>query len=46
MILQVNNQDVGSPAQFNEVVGKLDKSKNLVVLVRRGDQAQYVPVKP
>ncbi len=46
VILQVNNQDVGSPAQFNEVVGKLDKSKNLVVLVRRGDQAQYVPVKP
>ena len=46
VILQVNNQDVSSPTQFNEVVGKLDKSKNLVVLVRRGDAAQYVPIKP
>ena len=46
VILQVNNLDVGSPKQFNEIVGKLDKSKNLVVLVRRGDAAQYVPIKP
>lgn len=46
VILQLNNQDVTSPAQFNEAVGKLDKSKNLVVLVRRGDAAQYVPIRP
>ena len=46
VILQINNQDVTAPAQFNEAVNKLDKAKNLVVLVRRGDAAQYVPIKP
>jgi serine protease Do len=46
VILQINNQDVTAPGQFNEAVNKLDKSKNLVVLVRRGDAAQYVPIKP
>ena len=46
VILQLNNQDISSPKQFNDIVTKLDKSKNLVVLVRRGDAAQYVPIKP
>ncbi len=46
VILQINNQDVTAPQQFNDAVNKLDKSKNLVVLVRRGDAAQYVPIKP
>jgi serine protease Do len=46
VILQINNQDVTAPQQFNDAVSKLDKSKNLVVLVRRGDAAQYVPIRP
>ncbi|MGE0314850.1 MAG: Do family serine endopeptidase [Lautropia sp.] len=46
VILQVNNQDVSGTRQFSEIVGKLDRSKSLVMLVRRGDAAQYVPIKP
>ncbi len=46
VILQVNNQDVTGTGQFSEIVGKLDRAKVLVMLVRRGDAAQYVPIKP
>jgi len=46
VLLQVNNQDIQSAEQFNAVVSKLDRRKTLVVLVRRGDAAQYIPIKP
>ena len=46
VLLQVNNQDIQSAEQFNAVVGRLDKRKTLVVLVRRGEAAQYIPIKP
>nr|MBA3477286.1 hypothetical protein [Lautropia sp.] len=46
VLLQVNNQDIQSAEQFNTVVNKLDRRKALVVLVRRGEAAQYVPIKP
>ncbi|MGE3925240.1 MAG: DegQ family serine endoprotease [Lautropia sp.] len=46
VLLQVNNQDIQSVEQFNAVVAKLDRQKPLVVLVRRGETAQYVPIKP
>jgi serine protease Do len=46
VLLQVNNQDVQSAEQFNTVIGRLDKRKTLVVLVRRGEAAQYIPIKP
>ena len=46
VLLQVNNQDIQSAEQFNAVVAKLDRSKTLVVLVRRGEAAQYIPIKP
>jgi serine protease Do len=46
VLLQVNNQDIQSAEQFNAVVSKLDRSKTLVVLVRRGEAAQYIPIKP
>ena len=46
VLLQVNNQDIQSAEQFNAVVSKLDRRKTLVVLVRRGEAAQYVPIKP
>ncbi len=46
VILAVNNQDVGNTRQFNEALGKLDKAKTAVFLVRRGDSASYVPIRP
>ena len=46
VVLALNNQDVGSARQFNETVSKLDRSKTHVLLVRRGDSAQYVPIRP
>ena len=45
MILQINNQDVRPPT-VQRGGYELDSSKNLVVLVRRGEAAQYVPIKP
>jgi len=46
VILALNNQDIASVRQFNEIVAKLDRAKTHVLLVRRGDSAQYVPVRP
>jgi serine protease Do len=46
VILSLNNQDVSSARQFNEAVAKLDRSKTHIVLVRRGENAQFVPIRP
>jgi serine protease Do len=46
VILSLNNQDVANAKQFNDMVTKLDRSKTQVMLVRRGDNAQFVPIRP
>ncbi len=46
IILALNNQDVASARQFNEIVSKLDRNRSHVLLVRRGDSAQYIPIRP
>jgi serine protease Do len=46
VILALDNQDVTSARQFNELVGKIDRAKTHVVLVRRGEVTTYVPIKP
>ncbi|HPU52381.1 MAG TPA: DegQ family serine endoprotease [Burkholderiaceae bacterium] len=46
LILSLNNQDVNSARQFNELVARLDKAKTHVVLVRRGESATFVPLRP
>ena len=46
VILSLNNQDVTGAKQFNEAVAKLDRTKTHIMLVRRGESAQYVPVRP
>jgi serine protease Do len=46
IILGINNQDVVNAKQFNDVVSKIDRSKSHVLLVRRGDSAQFVPLRP
>jgi serine protease Do len=46
VILQLNNNDVKSAKQFNALVAKLEPKRTAVLLVRRGDSSQFVPVKP
>ena len=42
LILSVNNVHVKNAKQFKELVGKLDVAKPIPLLVRRGDQSQWL----
>jgi serine protease Do len=46
LILQMNNVPITGAAQFNGLVARLDPKKSVAVLVRRGDVAQYLVIKP
>ena len=46
IILQLNNVAVKDAKQFNALVAKLDPKKTAAVLVRRGDVAQFVSLRP
>ncbi len=46
VVLTINNIDVDSVPKFNAVVAKLEDDKTAVLLVQRGESAQYVPLKP
>src|SRR5690606_3730792 len=46
IVLSINNEEVTNAKRFSELVGKLDRSKTAVLLVRRGDNAQFVPLRP
>jgi serine protease Do len=46
VILSVAGTDITSAKQFNDKVAKLDKTKQVNMLVRRGDIARYLLVKP
>lgn len=46
VILRLNNTDVVDTAHFNALVSKLDLRRVAVVLVRRGDASQFVPIRP
>jgi serine protease Do len=46
VLISLNNADIASAKQFGELVGKLDRAKPLVLLVRRGDGALFVPIRP
>jgi len=46
LITQLNNNDIKDAKQFNALVAKLDAKKIAVVLVRRGDASQFIPLKP
>jgi serine protease Do len=45
-IQRLNNTDIRDAKQFNGLVAKLDQKKMAVVLVRRGDSSQFVPLRP
>lgn len=43
VIVAVNNQDVKSVEQFNQVMGQFEKGRIVALLVRRGSNSLYVP---
>ena len=46
LVLGFDNQDVTGAKQFNDLAAKADRSKTHVLLVRRGDNAAFVAIKP
>jgi len=46
VVMSLNNQDVTSTRQFNEMAATLDRSRTHILLIKRGDSAQFVPVRP
>jgi serine protease Do len=46
VILRLNNTDIHDAKQFNALVAKLEQKKTSVVLVRRGDNSLFVPIRP
>ncbi len=46
VILSLANVQIANVAEFEKVLAKVDKSKAVTVLVRRGEFAQYVLIRP
>lgn len=46
VIVRLNNTDIRDARQFNGLVSKLDPKKNALLLVRRGESSQFVPLRP
>ena len=46
IVLQVDNTEITGAKQFEAVVGKLEKSKTVALLIRRGDGVSLLIVKP
>ncbi|WP_344762551.1 DegQ family serine endoprotease [Actimicrobium antarcticum] len=46
IVLRLNNTDIKDAKQFAALVAKLDSKKMAVILVRRGDASQFVPIRP
>jgi serine protease Do len=46
VILSVDNIEITSAKQFESVVTKLDKSRTVTALVRRGENVNFVIIKP
>jgi len=42
----VGNVDIGNVRDFEQAVARADKSKPVVVQLRRGELAQYVLIRP
>jgi serine protease Do len=46
VILKLQSSDVSSAKQFNDLVAKLDPKRVVAILVRRGEVAQYITIRP
>jgi serine protease Do len=45
VLLAINNQDVKSIEQLNQIVGSFDKARSVALLIRRGDSSLYIPLR-
>lgn len=45
IVLRLNNTDIANAQQFNNLVSRLEKGRTAVLLVRRGDTSQFVPLR-
>ncbi|MGH8752148.1 MAG: PDZ domain-containing protein, partial [Burkholderiales bacterium] len=45
IILAVNNQDVKSVEQLGQLLSKYEKGRSVALLIRRGDNALYIPLR-
>jgi serine protease Do len=46
LILAINNTEVTTAKQFNDLVAKLDPKTRVLLLVRRGDQSTFLIIRP
>lgn len=46
VIQRLNNTDINDAKQFNALVARLEPKKMAVILVRRGESSQFVPLRP
>lgn len=46
VVVRLNNTDIKDSRQLASVLAKLESKKIVVVLVRRGDASQFVPIRP
>ena len=46
IVLGLDNQEVRDAAQFEELASRIDRSRTHVLLIQRGDSAQFVPIRP
>lgn len=45
IVLAVNNTDVKTVEQFNQLINQVGPGKNIALLVKRGDAALYIPLR-
>ncbi len=45
VLLAINNQDIKTLEQLNQIVGGFDKSRSVALLIRRGDSSLYIPLR-
>ncbi len=45
VLMAINNLDVKSVEQLNQLLGQFEKSRSVALLIRRGDGALYVPLR-
>lgn len=45
VLLAVNNQDIKSVEQLNQVIAQFEKARSVALLIRRGDASLYVPLR-
>ena len=45
VLMAINNQDVKSVEQLNQLLGQFEKARSVALLIKRGDGALYVPLR-